>query len=178
MTINITSKYLQVSFQSSLKELPFSKGFSKRFDEVVRCLENYLRKDRLNGFSASYNVKPFYSFNVSLCGDKKMRTLNHQFRHKDKTTDVLTLALYEDIRAGQEFLFEEVELGDIFISAPVMKRQANEYNVTVENEFFHLMIHGFLHLLGFDHEISPEEEILMEAHEKKLIESIHKKIKV
>ena len=178
MTINVTSKYLQVSFQSSLRDLPFSRGFSKRFEEVARCLENYLLKDKLNGFSSSYKAKPFYSFNVSLCGDKKMRTLNHQFRNKDKTTDVLTLALYEDIRAGEEFLFEEVELGDIFVSAPVMKKQAKEYNVTVENEFFHLMVHGFLHLLGFDHEISQEEEALMESHEKKIIEAIHKKIKV
>lgn len=158
--------------------MPFTKGFEKRFKEIVPSLESFLFKDKLNGFSAKYNVKPNYSFNVTLCGDKKMRTLNHQFRAKDKTTDVLTLALYEDVRSGEEFLFEEVELGDIFISAPVMKKQAKEYNVSVENEFYHLMIHGFLHLLGFDHEISQDEEILMEGFEKNLIEAIHKKVKV
>lgn len=105
-----------------------------------------------------------------------MKRLNSVFRQKDKTTDVLTLALYENIRGGEEFLLNELELGDILISGPVMKKQAKEYNVTVEQEFFHLLIHGFLHLLGFDHEISQKEEELMQKLEKKLIDKIYKEI--
>lgn len=178
MMITATSRNLQVTFQTTLKEVPFLRGFKKRFEAVIPCLEDFLLKDRLNGFSKAYKVKPLYSFNITLCGDKKMKTLNHQFRQKDKTTDVLTLALYEDIRSGEEFLFEEVELGDIFISSPVMEKQAKEFKVSNENEFYHLFVHGFLHLLGFDHEISKNEEVLMEEHEQKLIKLIHKKVKV
>ena len=73
-------------------------------------------------------------------------------------------------------LFEEVELGDIFISAPVMIEQAKEFKVTIEQEFFHLMVHGFLHLLGFDHEISREEEVLMEGLEKHLVDNIYENL--
>lgn len=169
--------HLQVTYQSTLRSDPFNKGFKKRLEEAAKALNWFLTQGKHNGFSHHYPTRPFYSFNVTLCGDKRMRGLNHQFRQKDKTTDVLTLALYEDLRSGQEFLFHEVELGDIFISSPVMKKQAKEFNVSVENEFFHLLVHGFLHLLGFDHEISLEEEKLMEDLEKKIIKKIHSNLK-
>lgn len=174
--IVVSTSHLIVSFQSTLKDSPFPKGFKGRFQKVVESLEWFLDKPQVNKFSKHYPSRPHYSLNVTLCGDQKMRNLNHQFRNKDKTTDVLTLALYDNIRGGEEMLFEEVVLGDIFVSAPVMKKQAKEYKVTVENEFYHLLIHGFLHLLGFDHEISPSEQDLMEAHEKRLIKKVHEQV--
>lgn len=174
--IFIEGKRLAVSFSSTIKNLPFGASFEKNLKITVEVLEAFLKDSKANGFSQSYETRSNYSFNVCLCGDQKMKGLNANFRNKDKTTDVLTLALYEDIRAGGEFLFQEVELGDLFISSPVMIKQAKEFNITPEQEFFHLMIHGFLHLLGFDHEISLDEEKLMEKLEKKLIDKIYKKI--
>ncbi|TNF03182.1 MAG: rRNA maturation RNase YbeY [Gammaproteobacteria bacterium] len=176
MTSSVAHARLTTTFTNGLRELPFPKGFSKRFSLACEVFESFLKDAKLNGFSQKYKMRSHFYLNVGLVGDQRMRTMNRDFRAKDKTTDVLTLALYDDIRAGEELLFEEVELGDIFISGPVMKKQAKEFNVTIEQEFFHLFVHGFLHLLGFDHEISPEEEKLMEALEKKLVDKIYKKI--
>lgn len=154
----------------------FGDGFAMRLEKVAQELSLFLLDNKRNGFIGHYSLSPIFSFNVTLCGDLKMKELNSEYRQKNKTTDVLSLALYEDIRSGDEMLFEEVELGDIFISVPVMEKQASEFKVTVEQELFHLMVHGFLHLLGFDHEISEEEEKLMQGLEKQLIDKIYQEI--
>ncbi len=110
---------------------------------------------------------------ISLVDDEQMREINREHRDKDKTTDVLSFPLYESLRSGEELIFEELEFGDIIISVPVMKKQAQEFEVSLEGEFFHLLTHGFLHLCGYDHEVSAEEEEIMEAHEQRLIKDIY-----
>lgn len=63
----------------------------------------------------------------------------------------------------------EWELGDVVISLDTAKRQANEHEVTLRQELDLLLVHGLLHLIGFDHEISREEERRMRRWEKKLL---------
>ena len=176
MTESVEHENLMISFESEVSNTPFDGGFSERFKKSASSFSEFLKDDNSNKFTSLYKLSPFFSFNVTLCDDERMQELNREYRSKDKTTDVLTLALYEDIRSGEEMLFEEVELGDIFISAPVMIEQAKEFKVTIEQEFFHLMVHGFLHLLGFDHEISREEEVLMEGLEKHLVDNIYENL--
>lgn len=72
--------------------------------------------------------------------DKELRDLNSQFRGKDKATDVLS---FPD--------GESEYLGDIAISVQTARRQAREYSVTLREELVRLIIHGILHLHGFDH---------------------------
>ena len=165
-----------VSFHCELDSLPFEEGFEERFSRATAAFQSFLNDTHENEFTHLYKGSPEITFNVTLCGDERMTELNSEYRQKNKTTDVLTLALYENIRGGDEMLFDEVELGDIFISAPVMEKQAAEFKVTIEQEFFHLMVHGFLHLLGYDHEISESEEKLMEKLEKKLVDRIYTSI--
>lgn len=176
MTTGVELQNLTVSFELELKESPFEANFEDRFAKACETFKGFLDDSGANDFSHQYEGIQHFSFNVTLCDDERMRELNSEYRNKNKTTDVLTLALYEDIRAGDEMLFQEVELGDIFISAPVMNKQAEEFKVTIEQEFFHLLVHGFLHLLGFDHEISEAEEKLMEGHEKKLVDEIYQNL--
>lgn len=111
---------------------------------------------------------------VHFCGDRKMRTLNNDFRGKNKTTDVLSFPVFESLRAeSDEFVFPgPVHIGDIIISRDVAIKQAKEFKLAVEQEVIHLLIHGFLHLQGWDHEISDKEEEIMQAHEKKLLDRI------
>ncbi len=78
---------------------------------------------------------------VLLTDDERMTALNRQFRQIDETTDVLTFP------AGE---FPNVPLGDIAISVPCAKRQAQARNVPLDVELTYLAIHGGLHLLGFD----------------------------
>lgn len=115
-------------------------------------------------------------FHVTLIGDCKMKTLNREYRGKNKTTDVLSFPIFENLRCAKDLPIGALELGDVFISLPVLKKQAQDFQVSEENEFIHLFVHGFLHLLGFDHEISEKEEKLMEGHEKELIQIIQQKV--
>ncbi len=117
---------------------------------------------------------------MTLCGKAKIKKLNHSYRQKNYATDVLSFPLYDNIRPDKkvkEQLFREIDLGDIVICKEVAKSQAQEFGITFEQEVIHLAVHGLLHLLGFDHEISKKEEKIMEAHESELVNKIYKKLK-
>ena len=96
-------------------------------------------------------------FSIILIDDEKMRHLNKQYRNLDKTTDVLSFA-YED---NEKLDFEIRHLGEIFISIPKMQEQAQEYGHSEKRELSFLVVHGLLHLLGYDHTLGKKEEIEM-----------------
>jgi probable rRNA maturation factor len=93
--------------------------------------------------------------------------LNRQWRKKDKATDVLSFPLLEvaELRRASG----AVELGDIVISLDAAKRQAAEQGHSLLDELDLLLVHGLLHLLGFDHELSPAEAARMRKLEKKIL---------
>jgi len=90
------------------------------------------------------------SISVLFTDDVKMQELNKAYRSKEKPTDVLSFSM----RDGQSFpKTEEIEsLGDIVVSLDTAIRQAKEFGVTVEDEIKRLLVHGCLHLLGYEHE--------------------------
>jgi probable rRNA maturation factor len=108
------------------------------------------------------------SISVSFVRDPKIRELNREFRGLDKPTDVLSFPLVEpgDAYAGAERL-----LGDIVISVDTARRQAADYDASLDNEVRRLLIHGVLHLLGHDH-LEPVERATMEAEERRLADAI------
>lgn len=99
---------------------------------------------------------------IAFVSDKKMSELNNQFRGKNKTTDVLSFPFENDFDENENFL------GDIVISLEQAERQAIENNLTLENEVKQLILHGILHLLGYDHETDNGEmnEIELQLREK------------
>ncbi len=120
------------------------------------------------------------TISMTLCGKTKIRRLNREYRHKDYATDVLSFPIYENLRPDRKVLeknLPQVELGDLIICKDVALKQAKEFKITYEQEVIHLAVHGFLHLLGFDHEISTKEEKIMEENESKLVGKIYKKMK-
>ncbi|HEY0461489.1 MAG TPA: rRNA maturation RNase YbeY [Pyrinomonadaceae bacterium] len=84
---------------------------------------------------------------IAFVSDRKMRALNREFRTKDKTTDVLSFPFEAD-----EFDTEKDFLGDIVISLEQAERQAAENDLSLETEIKQLILHGILHLCGYDHE--------------------------
>lgn len=111
---------------------------------------------------------------INICGDARMRTINRTHRNKDKTTDVLSFPAQETLRGKTQFAWAGpgvLPLGDLIISLPQAQKQAKEFNVSLEEELVHLFFHGFLHLCGYDHEVSPKEEKIMESEEARLLES-------
>ena len=89
---------------------------------------------------------------IAFVSDRKMRELNRQFREKNKTTDVLSFPFEPD-----EFDTADDHLGDIVISLEQAARQAAENDLTLEREIKQLILHGVLHLCGYDHETDAGE---------------------
>ena len=100
---------------------------------------------------------------VALVGDAEMRPLNRKYRKKNKTTDVLSFIADETFPTGT------VLLGDVVISVEQARRQAAERRKTLKSEMTVLLIHGILHLLGYDHERSERQAKIMAKLECELL---------
>lgn len=92
---------------------------------------------------------------LTFCDNDFIHDLNRTYRNIDRPTDVLSFPM-ED----------EQLLGDIVISIPKVRSQAEEYGHSFERELYFLAVHGFLHLLGYDHETKEDEEIMFGKQEQ------------
>ena len=101
---------------------------------------------------------------VALVGDDEMQRLNAAYRGKDRPTDVLAFAMREGKRAAGD----EGTLGDVVISLDTAQRQAESRGHSVDEEVTTLLLHGVLHLLGYDHERSPAAARRMKKKEREL----------
>lgn len=104
---------------------------------------------------------------ISLITDAEMHALNRDYRGKDRPTDVLAFAM----REGARVRGDDAVLGDVIISLETAARQARERGVPTAQEVRMLLIHGVLHLLGYDHERSAEAR-RMQAMERRLLGSL------
>jgi probable rRNA maturation factor len=92
---------------------------------------------------------------VLLCDDETIARLNGQWRGQQKPTNVLSFPAPPLPGAGP---VERISLGDIAIAYETLAREAEENHATVSNHLSHLVVHGFLHLLGYDHHMDDEAE--------------------
>lgn len=100
---------------------------------------------------------------VVFTDDKESQALNSRYRGKSKPTDVLSFV-------QNEYDEEEAHIGDLVISLQVAKRQAKEYEVTLLDELSRLVVHGSLHLLGYEHEkVKPYIARRMRDREEKIL---------
>ncbi|KAK9072068.1 hypothetical protein SSX86_008500 [Deinandra increscens subsp. villosa] len=104
---------------------------------------------------------------ILLCNDDCIRELNKDWRNMDHATDVLSMSQHVP-----ELKLPMLMLGDIIISVETAARQAEERGHTLLDEIRILMVHGLLHLMGFDHELSDEAESEMEDEEERLLKSL------
>ncbi len=101
-------------------------------------------------------------FDVILVDNKTIRKINKEYRSIDKETDVISFA-FED---NEDMTFDCGRiLGEIYIAIPKMKMQAKEYGHSEKRELFFLLVHGLLHLLGYDHMTKDDEEIMFKEQE-------------
>lgn len=107
-------------------------------------------------------------FDIIFIDDEEMHKLNKEYRGIDRTTDVLSFAL-NDNKHIDAFVNS---LGDIFISIPKMKSQAEEYGHSEKRELSFLALHGLLHLLGYDHTLGKKEEEEMFGLQKEILNEL------
>lgn len=108
---------------------------------------------------------------LTFCDDDAIRALNAEYRGIDRATDVLSFPLYE--RDDEIELFEDelAPFGDIVLSVPHAIAQAKEYGHSVEREVCYLVVHGLMHLAGYDH-IEDADKAEMRAEEEALLEKV------
>jgi probable rRNA maturation factor len=103
---------------------------------------------------------------VALIGNAEMRKLNARYRKKEYPTDVLSFPAAQDMPDGVRLL------GDVIISVDKAKEQAKERGRSLDEEMTTLLIHGVLHLLGYDHERSAKDARIMGRLEKKIYRAL------
>ena len=109
-----------------------------------------------------------HEVSLAFVNDSEIRKHNRRYRHKDKPTDVLSFPeITENFHLGSD------SCGEIIISYPTAKKQAVEGLKTVTQEIIFLLIHGFLHLMGFDH-LNKKDEQEMKGLEKTVLDKYNK----
>jgi probable rRNA maturation factor len=111
-----------------------------------------------------------HEISILFIGDQGIRELNDQFRGIDRPTDVLS---FPQILEGELEIPGALVLGDVAISLETARSQSEEHGLSLEEELTLLLIHGILHLLGYDHEISDQEEEKMRSKTRELFSMIY-----
>lgn len=146
---------------------PSSLRILVSIDEEYAAMVDAVRLEELAAWVLSEEGVEAAELGVVVTSDETVRDLNRQYAGDDHATDVLSFSLEE----GEEFVAPpdgERPLGEVIISYPTAERQAQEQGQPVAAEIDHLLTHGVLHLLGYDH-VEPEEERRMHAREMKLL---------
>lgn len=153
-------------------ELFVSFSATKKMPEANYELKKTLRAAikqtlRYEGFSKDASVS------VTVCDNAYIRDINRRFRNIDRETDVLSFPMYEAGEWESEGDFGPIPLGDIVISLERTAVQARELGNSFLREAAFLAVHSTLHLLGYDHERSPEDEEEQCARQRVIIESMN-----
>lgn len=116
------------------------------------------------------NIEDDCEVSVTFCDNEEIRDLNCRFRNIDRATDVLSFPLFDD--DGMDAHVEELDcmLGDVVLSLERALEQAVEYGHSFEREVAFLTVHSILHLLGYDHETSEEDEVDMRRRQTEIMD--------
>lgn len=150
-------------------EINYNNIETMEMEEVIikKVVQAVLEEERI--------IHELYVY-ITLTNNEEIHKINKQYRQVDRPTDVLSFPMYEReeipmLREKQKINTEEI-LGDIIISIPKVKEQAEEYGHSFERELAYLTTHGMLHLLGYDHMIEEEKE-QMRSKEEKVLEKLN-----
>lgn len=157
---------IEIEEESWQKALP---DIAEVAEKVKNAAVDYVFKNA--GIEILKANKPLM-ISVCLSNDEHVQELNRDFRNMDKPTNVLTFANvdFADFNAENE-VFGEIDLGNIIIAYETMQKEAGIEGITLYAHFCHLLTHGILHILGFDH-IEDEEAEYMENFEKAILSNL------
>ncbi len=112
---------------------------------------------------------------ITFTTPEEIKKINKKYRKIDRATDVLSFPMFEKAELDEkiknkDFLYEDV-LGDVIISIDKVKEQAEEYGHSFERELSYMLVHGFYHLMGYDH-IEEEDKKIMRPKEEKILNEL------
>lgn len=133
------------------------------FNETTKKLEELNTLPKLIDYAIKCEKLENVIFNVIIVDEGKIHELNREYRGIDRPTDVITFALEDN----EDIVYEDFRLlGDIYICLEKVYSQAEEYGHSVLRELSFLTIHGFLHLLGYDHMNEEDEKVMFKRQEE------------
>ena len=141
---------------------------NKEYKDIIKkVIEKCFKEEKLE------NSKLYIS--IILTTPEHIHEINKQYRDVDKETDVLSFPMFEKEELdskiqNKNFKFEDV-LGDIVISIKQVELQAIEYGHSFERELSYMVVHGFYHLMGYDH-IKEEDKIIMRPKEENILNQL------
>lgn len=112
---------------------------------------------------ALFQMKQAVELCVRIVDSEEIQTLNHQYRQLNKPTNVLSFPAEMDFIPG-----DYKPLGDVILCADVLEEEATRWNIPIENHWAHIVVHGVLHLQGYDH-IEEDEALIMQELEAKIL---------
>lgn len=138
---------------------------NKKYENVIeKVLKECFREENIQE-SGLY-------ITVTLTNPDYIKEINEQYREIDKATDVLSFPMFEkdelDEKIQRKAFEHEDILGDIIISIEKVEEQAKEYEHSFERELSYMLVHGFYHLMGYDH-IKEEDKLMMRPKEEKIL---------
>ena len=145
-------------------------NYKQTAEDVVSLAVNFIAQKEP---SSCLTLNKPLSFNLCLSDDTEIHALNKEFRGKDKPTNVLSFANIDSSDFEQQIKFDDIiEMGDIIIALETMQKESAEKNISLHDHFCHLLTHGVLHLLGYDH-IEDEEAEHMENFEINILKQMN-----
>ena len=153
---------LIIDFSSDLQNEKYDMFIDTLYEN--NHLENYIKKVLdLEEIEAD---RPLY-LSLLLTNNENIQVINREYRDKDAPTDVISFAYHET----EDFNIGPYDtLGDIIISLERVEEQSSEYNHSFEREFYYVLTHGILHILGYDH-IEEEDKKIMREREEAILSS-------
>jgi len=130
------------------------------YSKVIEDLYRYtLAKDKISGYVEAC---------IIFVDNQKIQEINREYREKDTVTDVISFAMEDNVDGEVQIVGEGLPriLGDIYISLDRCREQANDYGHSFKRELLFLALHGFLHLLGYDHLNQADEKIMFSLQEE------------
>ncbi|NLK62274.1 MAG: rRNA maturation RNase YbeY [Fusobacteria bacterium] len=130
--------------------------FDLDLDKIESFIHYVIKKE--------YDSEKDVYISVLISDNDEIQNINREYRGKDMPTDVISFAYNETENEG---IYDV--LGDIIISFDKVQEQSKEYEHSIEREFFYVLLHGMLHLLGYDH-IEDEDKKIMREKEEQILE--------
>lgn len=136
-------------------------------NEYINILNKVLKKC----FTEEKLEKKNLYINIVLTNPKNIKKINKEYRNIDKETDVLSFPMFEKGELEKRKNANQDILGDIVISIDRVKEQSKEYEHSFERELSYMAVHGFYHLMGYDH-MEENDKILMRQKEENILEKL------
>ena len=143
------------------KNIEENDSYKELIEEVVSMCFKVEKLEKLNLY-----------ISITLTTPQEIRTINNEFRKIDKETDVLSFPMFEknelDLMVKEQNNSIPETIGDIIISVERVKEQAKEYEHSFERELAYMVVHGFYHLMGYDHMEEEDKKIMRQKEENVL----------